>query len=147
VRILAKEVYCYLRIKIMRTSFKSIAKNFSSSLMANLVNAGATVVAILIVSKFFSVADFSYWQLYIFYVNYAGLFHLGWTDGVYLRYGGKNYEDLDTGRLGTQFWLLLATQLVISIIAALLTTLFVDERDQHSSHKIYIAASTRNLLH
>ena len=32
--------------------------------------------------------------------------HLGWIDGIYLKIGGEEYENLDKDNLGSQFWYL-----------------------------------------
>ncbi len=36
---------------------------------------------------------YSYWQLYFLYLTYIGFFHLGWIDGIYLKYGGLEYNN------------------------------------------------------
>ncbi len=48
-----------------------------------------------IVPKAISVEDYGFFQLYLFYASYVGFFHFGWMDGLFLRYGGVYYEDLD----------------------------------------------------
>lgn len=39
--------------------------------------------------------EYGYCQLHLFYSSYVGFLHFGWNDGIYLRYGGKNYIELD----------------------------------------------------
>ena len=48
-------------------------------------------------SKLIGVEKYGYWQLYLFYTSYVGFFQLGWNDGIYLRYGGEDYNNLDKG--------------------------------------------------
>ena len=48
----------------------------------------------LILPRFFSIESFAQWQSYLLYSAYVGVFTLGYVDGVYLRYGSKNYDEL-----------------------------------------------------
>jgi O-antigen/teichoic acid export membrane protein len=76
-------------------SFKNFKYVFSSQVLVlafGFLNA-------LIVPSILSVNDFGYWQLYLFYASYVGVFALGFNDGIYLRYGSYEYEDLPHKRL------------------------------------------------
>lgn len=99
----------------MNNKTSKIIKNFSYSILVNIVVMGTTFLLTLIAPKFLGVRDYSYWQLYMFYLSYVGFFHLGWADGIYLRYGGMNYKELNKNKLRTQFWLLLILQVIIGI--------------------------------
>lgn len=54
-----------------------------------------SALSTLVIPRFIGITEYGYWQLYMFYVSYVGIFHLGWNDGIYLRYGGKQYDSLD----------------------------------------------------
>ena len=99
----------------MNNKISKIIKNFSYSVSVNIVVMGTTFLLNLIAPKFLGVKDYSYWQLYVFYLSYVGFFHLGWADGIYLRYGGKLYEDLDKNNIRTQFWMLLIIQVILGL--------------------------------
>ncbi len=114
----------------MRGSIRSMSKNFTGVLAANIMSASVAALAVLVVSKFFDVTNFSYWQLYVFYVSYVGFMHFGWVDGIYLRYGGRQYDELDKSKLGSQFWLLAVLQSVILIIVGVLAVLLMHDTDK-----------------
>ena len=48
----------------------------------------------LLLPVFLSVENYGFWQAYLFYTAYVTVFTLGFSDGVYLRYGDLNYDDL-----------------------------------------------------
>ena len=48
----------------------------------------------LVLPRFFSIESFAQWQSYLLYSAYVGVFTLGYVDGVYLRNGSKNYNEL-----------------------------------------------------
>ncbi|WP_340394536.1 hypothetical protein [Paenibacillus sp. FSL E2-0177] len=74
-----------------------------------------STLVILIIPKLIGIKEYGYWQLYLFYSSYVGFLHFGWLDGIYLRYGGKEYRDLDKKLFCSQFYMLLAQQLIIVI--------------------------------
>lgn len=58
--------------------------------------------------------EFGYWQLFIFYIGYVGIFHFGLSDGVYLINGGKARSRIDKKDINTQFWLMCFVQVVLA---------------------------------
>ena len=98
-----------------------IIKNMSYAFLANIISILITTIITFFLPKIISVQDYSYWQLYMFYISYACFFHLGWIDGIYLRYAGKKYEDLDSKTFSSQFWMINILELFLTI----LLTLFV----------------------
>lgn len=44
---------------------------------------------IFLIPRLISVADFGYWRLFLLYASYAGLVHLGFLDGLLLRWAGQ----------------------------------------------------------
>lgn len=81
-------------------------------------------IVVLILPKLIGVEEYGYWQLYLFYSSYVGFLHFGWNDGIYLRYGGKDYEDLDKNLFFSQFWMLVILQLTLVIFIIVVSTAF-----------------------
>ena len=73
----------------------TVGRNLSAAFLANIVQLAGGILLTLLLPKFLGVAEYSYYQLYIFYASYAGFFALGWTDGLNLRLGGEYYERVD----------------------------------------------------
>lgn len=78
-------------------------KNIKYAFTSQGISLLLSVLMSLLVPKFLGVEKFGYWQLFIFYSGYVGLFQFGLSDGVYLKYGGTTYEDLDKSSIGSQF--------------------------------------------
>lgn len=96
--------------------FSDVLKNISYTLTSNFLSLCVSIIVSLLLPKILGVADYGYYQLYIFYVSYVGMLHFGWCDGIYLRYGGKDYDELDKKLLAGQFYGLLCLQLVITLL-------------------------------
>ena len=67
----------------------------SYTIFSNFVSLIASALVILIIPKLIGVEEYGYWQLYLFYSSYVGFLHFGWNDGIYLRFGGEDYNNLD----------------------------------------------------
>ncbi len=98
---------------------KKIVFSLSSQLISILVSVVMTVG----VTRYISVENYGYWQLFIFYTSYIGLAHFGICDGLYLFYGGRKKEEIDKNKLKGVFYLFILLQLVIATIITLYATL------------------------
>ena len=101
-----------------------VFKSISLSVLANLVVTCASIVTTLILPKFIPVDQYGYWQLYLFYTTYVGLFHLGINDGIYLRYGGQDYTKLDFGLMQAMLKCLAIIQFVIALVIIAIVNIF-----------------------
>lgn len=102
-------------------------KNFSYTFVANLVQMAVSALIVLIIPKFFGVEDYSFWQLYLLYFSYVGSIQLGWCDGVYLRYSGKEYSNLNRPLFAAQFGYLIIFYLIISLMLVAIAQVFLGE--------------------
>lgn len=65
-----------------------------------------------------SISDYGYWQIYLFYTLYVGITTFGYTDGIYLKYGGFDLDGLPFAklRMANLFYLLLITAGCIGLL-------------------------------
>lgn len=103
-----------------------IFKNISFTLLSNVVCTIVSILVVFFVPKSVGVENYGYFQLYLFYINYTGFLHFGWADGVYLRYGGAYYKDLNKPMFAAQFRLFIVMELVFSVILCWWANSFVD---------------------
>lgn len=126
----------------MKDSVKSIFHKLYYSVSANFLNLSISIVASFIVPKLLGLEQYGYWQLYLFYVGYTGFFHFGLADGIYLRYGGKYYDELDKAMMHSQYWLLTVLEIVI-FIAIILFSIY---RVEDSNKSLILVASGLNCI-
>ncbi|UYT84619.1 lipopolysaccharide biosynthesis protein [Priestia megaterium] len=105
-------------------------KNYISILTSNLVSFFTSILVILIVPKVLGVVEYGYWQVYLLYASYVGFLHLGWNDGVYLKNGGKFYDDLNKTALSKQFILLSAFQVIVACLLSLFAVTYVTDEQR-----------------
>ncbi len=107
-------------MSVLKSSlFRSASLLTVSQILALLVSA----VLVMILPKFISVADYGYWKLFILYSGYVGLFHFGYSDGLYIILGGKNLSILNPAGIKQQITVFLVFQLFFSA-AVLLFSLY-----------------------
>lgn len=99
----------------MNKPIKNIIKNISYAFSSNLISMLISTVSILILPKYIGIREYGIWQLYLFYLSYIGFFHFGWLDGIYLRYGGISYKEIDTRKFSGQYYAFFILECIISI--------------------------------
>lgn len=102
---------------------KKIARDMVFAVFAQGLSTAVSVILTLLLPKVLGVAEFGYWQLFIFYLSYVGFFHFGINDGVYLIHGGETRDALDKKAINSQFLVSIIYQAVISV-AVILVALF-----------------------
>lgn len=108
-------------------------RNVSYSFGANLISFLISVFMFFFVPKFLPVEDYGCWQLFLFYFSYLGFFHLGWEDGIYLRYAGLRFEELDARILSGQYAGIFLLQVLFAVIAVTGALLFVEDTGKRSA--------------
>lgn len=107
---------------------------FKLNLVAGFAAQGASflvsVIMSLLVPKVLGVEEYSYWQLFVFYTNYAGFFHLGLNDGAYLLNGGRSRDEIDKSSVESQFRFSLAFQFIVGLVITLIAALLASEAER-----------------
>lgn len=111
----------------MNTKTRSLIKNFSYAITANVISLVISILVVLIVPKLIGVQEYGYWQLYLFYASYVGFLQFGWNDGIYLRYGGAEYSLLNKKLFFSQLWTLVSSQIILAGIIILITFTFTND--------------------
>ncbi|NLI00331.1 MAG: hypothetical protein GX446_12675 [Chthonomonadales bacterium] len=102
----------------MNGRIQRFSRDFSYAALSSLIAAAVSVLSVLILPKFLGLEDYGYLALFLFYASYVPVLQLGWTDGIYLRFGGVKYEELDRSAFSSQFLLLLISQGSLGLLLA-----------------------------
>ncbi len=97
---------------------RTVIKNFFFAFGAQVVSLLASLLITFFTPAFIGTEQFAYWQLFLTYVTYVNITRLGINDGLYLRLGGKKYEELDFGLLSHERQIYICYQALIAIIFA-----------------------------
>ena len=103
---------------------KKLQKGIVAVLIANLVNVAFSLATNFLLPKYLSIESYAGIKEFQLYVSYVGLFHLGFVDGIYLKYGGKTLgKDVDkefSTDLSTMCIFQTVTTIAILIVAIIL---------------------------
>lgn len=79
----------------MKNGNESIKKGIVVIFAANIINLCISLIRNFIIPKYLPVNTYADIKLYQLINSYGGLIALGYIDGVHIRYGGKNIDEID----------------------------------------------------
>lgn len=118
-------------------NIKETFHNLRYIVSANLFTFVISIVTSLMLPNFLGVDDYSYWQLYVFYISYAVFFTFGYTDGFHLEIGGEYLDELNKKKITNNFLIYISTQIIGAVL--LFTILLNSEQD---SNKLIVLVMT-----
>lgn len=126
-----------IEVKPLNNKAIIFMRNFSYTLISNLISLIVSTLVVIILPRAIGIEEYGYWQLSLFYFSYVGFMHFGWNDGIYLRYGGKEYKELNKQLFFSQFYMLVAFQVIIAAMIYILCNRFITD-----DGKIFIIKTT-----
>lgn len=102
---------------------RTVIKNFFFAFGAQVISLSASLLVTFFVPALIGREQFAYWQLFLTYVTYINITRLGLVDGLYLRLGGKKYEELDFPLLSHERQVYIVYQTVVAIIFTIIILL------------------------
>ncbi len=90
------------------------AKNILIVLIGNVVSIVAGVLVGFLIPKVLGVSEYGYYKTFTLYSSYIGILHFGFVDGIYLKFAGKKYEELDCPQFRTFSRFFFLMQAVVS---------------------------------
>jgi len=118
-----------IELKVEDENKKNL-KDIVKIILSNVLTLLSGIMVGFIIPKILGVEDYGYYKTFTLYCTYAGLFHFGFCDGIYLLYGDKNYEQLEKSRFRFYGKFMLAMELIISISIALTSLVFVTKESR-----------------
>lgn len=91
-------------------------KNIVWVLVTNCMILAVGVISAFFVPKYVSVETYAEYKTYTLYVSYLGIFHLGFNNGIYLKYGNYDYKDIPFDRFKGYTRFLVVMQLIAQIM-------------------------------
>ena len=96
-----------------------LLKGINIVFIANVINLIINSISNFVLPKYLPVRSYAVIKEYQLYLSYVGLLHLGYIEGVYIKYGGTNYSDLDKDELRkiSRSMILLQITVIIILVA------------------------------
>ena len=94
----------------------SLSSGILHVLFANVCNLVFSLLTSLLLPKYLSVETYASIKTFQLYVGYAGLLHLGFVDGMYIKNGGKELKEISGEELSTSLSSLRIMQTAITVV-------------------------------
>lgn len=101
---------------------KNLLKVFTANFIALIVG----IVNGFFLPAFLSIDQYAYLKTFTLYISYVGIFHFGFLDGLYLKYGGKYKDNLDRKELKFEHNFFILFQLMVTPLFLILAYLRKD---------------------
>lgn len=105
-------------------------KDLMYAFSANFLNFLMGFVTGFIIPKFLGIDDYAYLKVFTFYVTYVGVSHLGFLDGIYIKYGAYDYKDLPREKFRGYVRFLVLFQIIEAILLFVLTFIFIGNENR-----------------
>ncbi|MCQ9210478.1 polysaccharide biosynthesis protein [Granulicatella seriolae] len=101
-------------------------QNLIKVILASLFNYGSSFIIGLILPMVLSVHDYGRYRQYTLFLSFAYILNIGFNDGIYIKYGGKDKKDLDIDTIKDEHNFLVFYQLLITLVLTILALLYGD---------------------
>jgi len=103
-----------------------LKKNLLKVFTANFISLAVSFVNGFFLPAFLSIDQYAYLKTFTLYISYVGIFHFGFLDGLYLKYGGKYKDSLDRKELKYEHNFFILFQLMVTFLFLILAYLRKD---------------------
>ena len=106
-----------------KKSSNNFFKNVFIVLLSNIFSIISGTLIGFVIPKLMGVSEYGYYKTFTLYCSYIGIFHFGFIDGIYLKYAGKKFDDLNKNRFRTYSKFLIFGETFVSLLVVI-TSLF-----------------------
>lgn len=99
----------------------NIKKGIVYIFIANVINLAVGLFTGFVLPKLLSIETYSDIRLFQLYVTYLGILHFGFSDGMYLRHGGKNLGNINKDEVLSEFKTFKVFQLAVTVVAVVIS--------------------------
>ncbi len=101
----------------------SLKKGFVYVFLANMLGLIISVITGFVLPKMLSIDSYSNIKLFQLYIAYIGILHLGFSDGMYLKYGGKEIQCINNSEVKYEFKTFKIFQFFVTVICLFISIL------------------------
>lgn len=105
----------------------SVKKGIFHVFLANGINLVISLFSGFVIPKYLSVDTYAHIKLFQLYITYIGITHLGYSDGMYLRIGGKHIDNLNKKEVLEEFKTFRIFQYIVTIVAIIVALIIRNE--------------------
>lgn len=120
-------------------------KHFLILVLGNVFRLLISVFASILIPRLLGIVDYGYYKLFALYATYFSLSHFGFSDGIYLRFGGKSANDLRKNDFRAYFKFFSITQIVLASIGVTVSLVLLKGEIKYIFSLLFISIIPTNL--
>lgn len=71
------------------------------------------IISGFLIPKVFNIDQYAFYRTYTLYISYVGMFHFGFSDGIYIILGGKSKDDIKKSKIKGYFRSLIKLEIIL----------------------------------
>lgn len=99
---------------------REVSRNLFSVILSALITTGTGLITGFLIPKFFTVENYAYYKMFSMYLGYVGVLHLGFADGVLIRFGNHDYDMLPKKTMRRLIRVFILWHIIVSTIISVL---------------------------
>lgn len=107
----------------MVNSNNKFARDLLMVIVSNFIVLLSSILTGFIIPRLLGVSEYGYYKIFSLYLGYVGLLHLGFVDGVLLRFAGKEYSILNKKKFRRYTAFFLEFQFFVAVVVSTLSLL------------------------
>ena len=107
------------------TSKNKTTKSIILVTLSNVTSIVSGVFTSFMLPMILNVEDYSYYKSFTLYLTYIGIFSIGIVEGIFLKYGGSDFESLDQERFRAFFKFYFIVQLLFAVLISSISLIFL----------------------
>ncbi len=103
-----------------------LSRGIIQVVIANIINLIISIGNGFLLPKFLTVESYATLKTFLLYISYVGILHLGYIDGVYIKYGGRSIKEIEAKVFSHEKKVLVIFQIIISLPVLFIALLLKD---------------------
>lgn len=118
-------------------------KNAINMILSNMLTLLISFLSAFVTPVILGHAQYGYYKIFTLYITYVPLLHMGFVDGILIKYAGKNFEDIPVERFRNYTKFFFCFEFILSFVMIMVSLILPAGL---SYKKIFFAVSIYSLL-
>ncbi|MFC1518916.1 hypothetical protein ACFL6Z_04270 [Pseudomonadota bacterium] len=114
----------------MKSVISSSISNLKYTIFSQLFVISTGIFRVLFIPVILGVNDYGYWQIYMLYAGFIGIFTYGFNDGIYLRYGQYSLKELPFELIKSSLIFYILSAFITAIVMLAVSSIIIEERER-----------------
>ncbi|KRU25380.1 polysaccharide biosynthesis protein [Clostridium sporogenes] len=96
------------------------------------------IISGFLIPKVFNIDQYAFYRTYTLYISYVGMFHFGFSDGIYIILGGKSKDDIKKSKIKGYFRSLIKLEIILFLFFLIMSIVLLKGQKEAIYFSLYI---------